>query len=563
MILGTAFASGIVVFSLYIIAVLFVAQRRGTSKAAGGVEEFYLRNRNLGWIPLLLTTAATNFSAFTVLGLSGAGYRMGYVFYPAMALGTGFMALGMYLVGIPLREEGARRGWITPVDLVRDRYRSPLVTRLFAACLVLFTLPYLALQPMAAGILLESAWGLPYRVGALAVTGLIALYTARGGMHSLTRTDSFHGLLLAALAIAAWVVVTRSAGGFRAAHEAVALQAPALLGRPGGNLGNGGLSPLALAGYYLLWFLADPMFPQLGQRFLASKDNRSLERMVTAYPVVTTLLFFFTISVGVIGSVLLPGLGTADSDRIWLLSLFRTAGPVISSVFLLAPLAALVSTMDSQLLTLSSIMLRELGLPAGLKRASIFGIAAAGAFIALFPPSDILSFLNRTSFLGFAALAPAFFGAIYSRRASGAGAFASIAAGETAVVLSGLRILVIPGIPEIFMIVILSYAAWHVGNWMSAWSSARGISGKPPARDEASGHAPFATRSFFEALPPAWFLAFLAIPLSTLDFWNWNKAPLLIGGFPFWAARSALAGFALSGLFALFFAKRAKRGGRT
>ncbi len=557
MVFGTAFRF-VVVFTLYAIAVFLVARRRGKSAALPGTDEFYLRGRNLGWVPLLLTTAATNFSAFTVLGLSGAGYRMGYVFYPAMALGTGFMALGMYLVGVPLREEGADRGWITPVDLVRDRFGSPPVTGLFTACLALFTLPYLALQPMAAGFLLESAWGLPYRVGALAVTGLIALYTARGGMRSLTRTDSFHGLLLVVLAIAAWAVVAGSAGGFRAAHEAIAARAPGLLGRPGGTLDKGGLSPLALAGYYLLWFLADPMFPQLGQRFLASKDNRSLERMVTAYPIVTTLLFFFTISVGVIGSVLIPGLGSAESDRIWLLSLFRVAGPAISALFLLAPLAALVSTMDSQLLTLSAILFRELGLPAGLKRWTVLGIAAAVAIIAMFPPPEILSFLNRTSFLGFAALAPSFLGAIYSRKASGEGAFASIVAGESAVVLSGLRILVIPGIPEIFLVVILSYVAWRLGNWASAWSSARGLAGKLPARDEASGHTPFATRSFFKALPPAWLLAFLAIPLSTLDFWNWNKAPLLIGGFPLWAARSALAGFALSGLFALFFSKRAK-----
>ena len=581
---GTALASGILVFSLYIIAVLIVARRRsrrlgtapGTAAtaesgaaleaapgAAPGAEEFYLRNRNLGWIPLLLTTAATNFSAFTVLGLSGAGYRMGYVFYPAMALGTGFMALGMYLVGLPLREEGGRRGWITPVDLVRDRFRSPPVTGLFAACLVLFTLPYLALQPMAAGFLLESAWGLPYRAGALAVAALVALYTARGGLRSLTRTDSFHGLLLAALAVAAWVLVMRSAGGFRAAHEAVAASAPGLLGRPGGTSGAGGLSPLALAGYYLLWFLADPMFPQLGQRFLASKDRKSLERMVTVYPLVTTLLFFFTISVGVAGAALLPGLGAADSDRIWLLALLRAAGPAAYALFLLAPVSALVSTMDSQLLTLSSILCRELGLPAGWKRGTIFVIAAAGALIAMFPPADILSFLNRTSFIGYAALAPAFLGAIYSRKASAAGAMASIVAGETAVVLSGLRILVVPGLPEVFIVAALSWAAWVGGN---AAAARRGAGKTPPEASPAlaghPGEPPFAARSLSETLPLPWALAFLAIPLSTLDFWNWGKSPLLVMGFPLWAARCAAAGFLLSAMFALFFSRKAGRRGR-
>src|SRR5512133_3660508 len=96
--------SGLAVFILYVAAVLLVATWRSKVRQDG--MDYYVGGRSLAWLPLLLTTAATNFSAFTVLGLCGAGYRLGCSFSPAMALGTGFMALGMYLVGVPLREEG-------------------------------------------------------------------------------------------------------------------------------------------------------------------------------------------------------------------------------------------------------------------------------------------------------------------------------------------------------------------------------------------------------------------------------------------------------------------------
>ncbi|MCA1949042.1 MAG: hypothetical protein LDL24_00580, partial [Treponema sp.] len=56
-------------------------------------EQFTLAGRSLGGLLLFATMAATNFSAFTVFGLSGAGYRIGWAYYPAMAFGTGFMAL--------------------------------------------------------------------------------------------------------------------------------------------------------------------------------------------------------------------------------------------------------------------------------------------------------------------------------------------------------------------------------------------------------------------------------------------------------------------------------------
>ena len=58
-----------------------------------GDESYYLAGRSLSGPVLLVTMAATNFSAFTVYGSSGASYRIGLSFLPIMAFGTGFMAV--------------------------------------------------------------------------------------------------------------------------------------------------------------------------------------------------------------------------------------------------------------------------------------------------------------------------------------------------------------------------------------------------------------------------------------------------------------------------------------
>jgi hypothetical protein len=50
-------------------------------------------------VVLLGTMVATNFSAFTVFGASGAGYRDGYAFFPIMGFGTGFMAITFWIIG--------------------------------------------------------------------------------------------------------------------------------------------------------------------------------------------------------------------------------------------------------------------------------------------------------------------------------------------------------------------------------------------------------------------------------------------------------------------------------
>ena len=59
----------------------------------GGDDSYYLAERSLTGPILLVTMAATNFSAFTVYGSSGASYRIGLSFLPIMAFGTGVLSL--------------------------------------------------------------------------------------------------------------------------------------------------------------------------------------------------------------------------------------------------------------------------------------------------------------------------------------------------------------------------------------------------------------------------------------------------------------------------------------
>ena len=60
----------------------------GSSRLRRGDESYYLAGRSLTGPILLVTMAATNFSAFTVYGSSGASYRIGLSFLPIMAFGT-------------------------------------------------------------------------------------------------------------------------------------------------------------------------------------------------------------------------------------------------------------------------------------------------------------------------------------------------------------------------------------------------------------------------------------------------------------------------------------------
>ena len=181
-------------------------------RSRGTTEDYFLASRSLSPIVLFLTMAATNFSAFTVFGFSGAGWEAGYSYYPVMAFGTGFMALTFLLIGRPAWRMGKTHGLVTPPEMVYLATGSRTLRLVFFAVMAVFTVPYLAMQPIAAGYALNSLLGIPYFAGAAIITGVMLLYTFLGGFRGVTWTDVFQGsMMIVLLLLAVAFIAGRSA----------------------------------------------------------------------------------------------------------------------------------------------------------------------------------------------------------------------------------------------------------------------------------------------------------------------------------------------------------------
>lgn len=534
----------------------------GRKRMRGGEEDFFLAGRTLGPLVLLATMAATNFSGFTVVGFSGAGHRMGFSFYPVMAYGTGLMAISFVVIGVPVWRLGRRLGLITPPELLSARYGSRALTVVFAAAMAVFTMPYLAIQPMAAGYALESLLGVPYAVGAAIVTALVLFYVLMGGMRSVVWTDVLQGVVMFAVLAVGFFVVARASGGVADAYARLAAESPAHFGRPG----SGGSLTLGVWGsYMLLWFLADPMFPQLFQRFYAARGEGPIVRTMVLYPVVTTVLFFFPVALGVLGRLHLPELAGKDTDRVLPLLMERFGGSGLAALACAGLLAAIMSTMDSQLLTLGSIVERDLlgrgratgrahgpagdrgrpdrtrpGATTATARAILAVLAVLGYLLALRPPATILAIATET-FAGLAVLFPSVVAALYWRRATAAGAVASIVVGELAVVLYHFQVLptfgLLPAIPAtgLAAIVLLLVGLCH-----------RGASALPEAWLEATRFG------LSRRAKIAWTIVFVAFFCASLDWWRFGARPTLMFGLPSWLIYFAGLGLLLSGALLVF-----------
>lgn len=539
----------VLVYLLVMLAVGVVFRRR----ASASTLEFFLAGRGIGRLLLFFTMAATNFSAFTIFGLSGAGYRIGYAFYPIMGFGTGFMAVSFWLIGRPILLLAAERGYVTPADFVSDRYGAPWLKLLFSAVMIVFTLPYIALQAIAAGRSLQSMVGLPYLAGAGLITAFVVLYVSLGGLRSVAWTDLIQALMMVGLTLAAYVIIVRASGASRSfvgTHREAFAAFPGLFSRPGLD---GSMLPGVWLGYLVLWFFADPMFPQLFQRFLAARNPAALKSVAVLYPLITTGLFFLTVSIGVLGRLSFPALAPGQSDTIFPLLLERFTGPVLGTVLLLGGLAALMSTMDSQLLTTTSMISEDF---LSLDQKAVWGrrliavlLGLVGLLLAGRPPQTILDFINKTTFNGLSALAPTVIGGLYWRRANRWGSAASILVGEALVVAFGLGWLRLPGLLPVLPILgagALSFAG------VSLVASAAG--GAAPA--------PAGNTDLVQTLPRrAWLPAgaFTVLFLLANDFWAWGRVPRLVAGLPLWVWYYVVLGLVLAGTYALLWREPATR----
>jgi SSS family solute:Na+ symporter len=509
--------------------------------------EFFLAGRNISKLLLFFTMAATNFSAFTIFGFSGAGYRIGYAFYPVMGFGTGFMALSFHIIGSKILILSQKNNYITPSDYVYDRYRSPLLKKLFSLIMVIFTLPYIAIQAIASGKSLNSLMGIPYLAGAFVITAFIVAYVTLGGLRSIVWTDFIQGVMMIGFTLTSFFIIAQRSGGFVHVHESLKSSFPSLLSRPG----NGSvMGPGIWFGYMFLWFFADPMFPQLFQRFMVARDEETLKSTIVFYPIITTFLFFLTVSIGVMGRFTFPDLLPEQSDTIFPLLLARYTGPLLGTLLLTGSIAALMSTMDSQLLTLTSIITNDFFIIRKKEilkeKLTIVLLGLVGVLIAVKPPHTILDFINKTTFNGLSVLAPTVIGGLYWKKAKAHGAIASILLGEFMVLCYYFNLIRTECIFPVVPIMAVSAATFVLGSLFF-----------PQGRENTS--------IVFKVKPESfpWIPIFAVTFILGHDFWAWGRAPILIGGLPAWVLYYFGLGVLLSILFRLYCKSRKNDAGLT
>ena len=272
---------------------------------------------------------------------------------------------------------------------------------------------------------------IPEWIGGAAVLVVALVYTSLGGMRATAWTNVVQGAIFLGFMIAAFFVFADGVGGgegIGGAMRAVRDHDPDLLGVKETGL----YAPAAWTSWSLAISLTVVAFPHMLVRLMAADSDRTLKNICRLYPVALIALWAPAVMVGVFGAVAFPGLEGKESDRIFSMMVTEYLPPALSALGFLAVLAAVMSTLDAQILTLGSMLSRDILRPAkdpkgDVRRGRAFGVVIAVAVFVLWRVGGQSIFsLASVSFSGYVTLTPALFLGLRWRRFNAAGALTSI-----------------------------------------------------------------------------------------------------------------------------------------
>ena len=351
---------GLAFIGVYVLALIGIGWLGHRAKKEDTLEDHYLGGRAFGFSVLFLTLYATQYSGNSFMGFVGKAYRGGFpIIYTVIAM----MAVigGYYMYAPRLYRLSRQKKYVTLGDYVQDRFSYRPLTILIVLIGIFGLGNYVLTNLLALGKLAEVVSGnrvdFNYAVIGLAVVMLI--YETLGGMRSVAWTDVTQGvILLVSLGFIAFALFFHL-GGPTGVSEGLELTRPDIWNPPDMTQKITWLSSA------LLFFFGISMYPHAIQRIYAARDEKTLRRsfQVMAFmPLVTT---FFLVLLGIMAIAIFPGLERSESDRTTLFMVGKLMEElpslaIMGPLLVAAVIAATMSTIDSALLAISSMVTNDI-----------------------------------------------------------------------------------------------------------------------------------------------------------------------------------------------------------
>ena len=443
------------------------------------MSDYILGSRRLGAWVISMSAEASDMSGWMLMGLPGyayvAGLNAGWI---ALGLGLGTLANWKFVAQRLRKYTELANNSLTLPDFLLNRYqdKSNLLRIVPAVFILIFFIIYTSSSFVAGGKLFETVFGLPYIWALLLGASVVIFYTSVGGFLAVVWTDFIQGIMMFCAIFLVPAMAAYALGGVSATENAIRAVNPAFfepLTKPDGSAMTF-VELISLMGWGLGYFGQ----PHILVRFMAIRTSGELRHATRIAMVWVVVSLAAAVLVGMIGRPFLSQqLEGAGAETVFLLMTHELFSPFFAGIILSAVLAAIMSTVSSQLLVASSAFAQDIyrtmiRKDAGenelvwVGRVSTFVIAALAMVLALNPDSFILDIVAY-AWAGFgAAFGPAILASLFWRRATRNGVLAGIVVGGLTVLI--WKQLALFGLYEIIPGFFLSALAIYVVSLLDA-----------------------------------------------------------------------------------------------
>jgi len=408
------------------------------------LSDYVLGGRGLNPSVTALSAGASDMSGWLLLGLPGMMYSDGIV-GSWIAVG---LVIGAYLnwhyVAKPLRVYTHQlNDALTIPDYLANRFEdsSNVLRVITAVVILLFYTLYTSSGLVGGAKLFEATFQIAYSDALLIGSFIIVSYTFLGGYNAVSWTDFLQGILMMLALVITPAIVLLELGGISSAIETIKSIEPKHL-----NMLNGTsfISIISL----LAWGLGYFGQPHILVRFMSIRDENDIPQAKYIGMSWMIISIIGSLSVGFFGLayVVANGVDLADSEKIFITLSQLIFNPWIAGFLLAAILAAIMSTVDSQLLVSSSVLTRDIYHAiihknatnkelVWIGRATVIAVALTAWYISADKNSSVLQ-LVAYAWAGFgAAFGPLIILSLYSRNITKTGAIAGMVVGALTVII--------------------------------------------------------------------------------------------------------------------------------
>lgn len=457
---------------------------RFVQKSNNFLQEYFLGSRELGGFVLAMTLIATYGSASSFIGGPGVAYTtgLGWVLLSMAQLPTGYFVL--MVLGKKFAIIARKNNYITIIDFLKDRYKSNLIVLISALSIIIFLFSSMIAQWVGGGRLIESLTGLSYHTSLLIFAVTVLVYVLIGGFRAVVLTDTAQGIVMLVGTIVLLVATIAAGGGLSAIMSKLTAENPNLVSPYGADRQ---LSSLYVSTFWILVGVGVIGLPQMAVRAMSYKDSKSMHRAIIIGTIVIGTIMFGMHLIGVLARAILPGIEIGD--KVMPMLTLEVLSPVLAGLVLSAPMAAIMSTISSLLILVSSTVVKDIYLnfiqpdatERQIKQTSFWVTTLIGATVILFAlnPPDLLVWLNLFSFGGLESVFiwPIILG-LYWGKGNKYGAISSMIIGMSSYILFdrlypsalGMHTVVLPIVFSLITFILVSLAVPSVEASGKSWA---------------------------------------------------------------------------------------------